>query len=115
MNPERKRELKAQYKEMKTEAGVYQIRNTVNQKVLVMSTRNLKTINGKLFMLKNGSFFNDKIKKDLELHGPDAFVIEVLEILPKPEEGYFDERDALKKLEMKWLDRLQPFGSQGYN
>lgn len=115
MRPERKRELKEQYKEMKSEAGVYQVRNTVNQRVLVMSTRNLKTINGKLFGLQNGSFFNNKIKEDLELYGAEAFVIEVLEILEKPEEGFFDEKDALKKLEKKWLDRLQPFGSRGYN
>lgn len=40
---DRKAELKRLYKETKTKAGVYQIINTVNQKVFVGSTMNLKT------------------------------------------------------------------------
>ena len=43
---DRKKELKQQFKEASVEAGVYQILNTVNNKVLVGSTLNLKTING---------------------------------------------------------------------
>jgi hypothetical protein len=115
MNMDRKRELKQQYKEIKTDSGVYQIRNTQNQKILIISTRNLKTINGKQFMLKNGSFPNNKLQQDLQEFGADAFVIETLEVLEKPEEGYFDEKAALKKLVEKWLEKVQPFGERGYN
>lgn len=35
---DRKKELKQLYKETKIEAGVYQIRNTVNNKVFIGST-----------------------------------------------------------------------------
>jgi precorrin-6B methylase 1 len=115
MNMNRKRELKQQYKEIKIDAGVYQVKNIQNQKVFITSTRNLKTLNGKLFMLKNGNFTNNKLQQDLNEFGADAFVIEVLEVLKKPEEGYFDEKDALKKLEEKWLEKVQPFGEDGYN
>jgi hypothetical protein len=115
MNMDRKRELKQQYKEIKIDAGVYQIRNTQNQKILITSTRNLKTMNGKQFMLQNGSFPNNKLKQDLQEFGAEAFVIEVLEVLEKKEDVFFDEKDALKKLEEKWLEKVQPFGERGYN
>ncbi|TGV18078.1 GIY-YIG nuclease family protein, partial [Mesorhizobium sp. M00.F.Ca.ET.186.01.1.1] len=39
----RKDELKQTFKEAKTEAGVYQIKNSLNQKAWICSTRNLKT------------------------------------------------------------------------
>jgi hypothetical protein len=115
MNMDRKRELKQQYKEIKINAGVYQIRNTQNQKIFIASTRNLKTLNGKLFMLKNGSFPNNKLQRELKEFGAEAFVFEILEVLEKKEDGYFDEKDALKKLEEKWLEKIQPFGERGYN
>jgi len=43
---DRKKELKLKYKETKPQAGVYQIKNTRNQKIFVGSTMNLKTLNG---------------------------------------------------------------------
>ena len=42
---ERKKELKQQYKETAIEAGIYQIKNTANNKVFVGSTKNFKTLN----------------------------------------------------------------------
>ncbi|MGC5325972.1 GIY-YIG nuclease family protein [Brevibacillus sp. SYSU BS000544] len=108
-------ELKQVYKESKTHAGVYQIKNTQNQKVWISSTRNLKTINGKLFSLRMGSHINKQLQREWNEYGEEAFVSEVLEVLKKKEDGYFDERDALKKMEQKWLDKLQPYGECGYN
>jgi len=116
MKPDRKKELKQQYKEMKIDAGVYQIRNIQNGKVLVASTRNLRTLNGKRMQLKEGgTFFTKNLQAELKIFGLEAFVIEVLEVLEKPEDGYFDEKEALKKLEKQWLEKLQPYGERGYN
>ncbi|WCN36505.1 GIY-YIG nuclease family protein [Aneurinibacillus uraniidurans] len=112
---ERKKELKQQYKEIKVEAGVYQIKNTVNGKIFIGSSRNLKTLNGKQFQLKMGSHENRMLQKEWNEYGEDAFVFEIVEVLKKKETGYFDLKDELKKLEEKWLDTLQPFGEQGYN
>ena len=112
---DRKQELKQQYKEMKIEAGVYQIRNTNNQKIFVESTPNLKTINGKRFTLDMGTFQNKLLQNEWKEFGDEAFVFEVLEILKAPKEGYFDAKDALKKLKEKWLEELQPYGERGYN
>ena len=112
---DRKEELKKLYKETKVEAGVYQIKNTKNSKILIESTPNLKTINGKQFSLDMGSHTNKLLQNELKEFGADAFIFEVLEILKPPKEGFFDAKDALKKLRQKWLDELQPYGERGYN
>ncbi|MFM1652830.1 DUF2087 domain-containing protein [Brevibacillus sp. B_LB10_24] len=112
---DRKKELKLQYKEMKTEAGVYQIKNTKNQKVLVDSTMNLKTINGKKFQLQNGSHINKALQKEWNEYGEEAFVFEVLEVLKVKEDAFWNAADELAKLEEKWLDKLKPYGDKGYN
>ncbi len=114
-NMERKKELKQLYKEAKTEAGVYQIRNTKNHKILVVSTPNLKTINGKKMELESGSHRNKKLQKELDEFGKEVFVFEVLEVLEKKEDEAFNKKDELKKLEEKWLAKLQPYGERGYN
>lgn len=112
---DRKQELKQQYKETKFEAGVYQIKNTKNNKTFIESTMNLKTINGKRFTLDMGSFQNKPLQNEWTEFGAEVFSFEVLEILEIPETGYFDAKDALKKLKQKWLDKLQPYGERGYN
>lgn len=111
----RKQELKQMYKEAKTEAGVYQIRNTVNGKVWIDGTINLKTMNGKQFMLKHGSHPSKALQKEWNEYGEEAFAFEVLEVLEQKSDPYFDAADALEKLEEKWLNKLQPYGEQGYN
>jgi len=112
---DRKKELKEQYKEIKIEAGVYQIRNTINNKIFVASASNLKTMNGKRTEMASGHHWNPALKKELIEFGAVAFVFETLEILEMKEDGYFNEKNALKKLEQKWLDKLQPYGDRGYN
>ncbi len=113
---DRKKELIQQYKEMKTEAGVYLIRNTKNQKILVEATPNLKTINGKRFQLTmGGGHHNKQLAEEWKQYGEDAFEFEVLEVLEEKTEGFFDRKGELKKLEAKWLEKLQPYGDRGYN
>ncbi len=112
---DRKKELKQLYKEAEIPAGVYQIKNTSNQKVFIGSSMNLNGMNGQRFQLEMGSHRNKKLQQEWQEFGAEAFVFEVLETLKKKEEGYFDARGVLKKLEAKWLDQLQPFGDRGYN
>ncbi|MBP2001532.1 hypothetical protein J2Z69_002577 [Paenibacillus shirakamiensis] len=113
----RRDELKLQAKEIKIEAGVFQIRNLENGKVFIDSKPNLKSMNGHEFSLDMGSFINKNLQADWKKYGKDAFVFEVLEVL-KPKDGeakIYDPKDALKKLEEKWLEAKQPYGDQGYN
>ena len=112
---EHKKELIQQYKDMKNEAGIYQIRNTQNNKILIESTPNLKTINGKRFQLQMGSHMNNLLQEDWNKYGEESFVFEVLEVLKEKEEGFLDIKEELKKLEEKWVKKLQPYGERGYH
>lgn len=111
----RKKELLQQYKDIKTQAGVYQIRNTKNQKIFIESTPNLKSINGKMFMLKMGSHMNKRLQDEWNEYGENAFEVNVLEILKEKDNDYGNAKEELKKLEQQWLDTLQPFGECGYH
>lgn len=112
----RKKELKQQFKEMSVEAGIYQIKNTVNNKILIGSTKNFKTLNGIKFSLEtNGYTPNKELQKEWNQFGKDAFVIDIVEKLKKHDDPYFNEKNALAELEEKWLEKLQPYGERGYN
>jgi len=116
VNPmDRRKELKRLARETKTEGGVFQVRNTQNGMVWVGVTPNFRSLNGQRFQLEMGSHKCRELQQAWNEFGPDAFVFEPLETLKEPETGYFDRDDALKKLKQKWLEKLQPFGSRGYN
>ena len=59
---DRRKELIQQYKEMKTVGGVYQVRNTVDGKILVVATPNLRTLNGR----NAGGFLNKRLQEDVK-------------------------------------------------
>ena len=110
-----KKELKEMYKDMKIEAGVFTMTNTQTNKVFVGSFNNLKRLNGFQFMLKTKPHTNKVLQADYNLYGQEAFEVEIVEYLKKKEEGYFDEKKELEKLEQKWLETLKPYGEHGYN
>lgn len=113
---DRKKELKHQYQEIEIVAGVYQIKNSLNGKLFVESTRNLKTINGVKFMLNNNTHINKELQSDWNEVGKEAFSFEILETLKKDEsDPYFNAKEALKAMEQKWLEELKPYGENGYN
>jgi excinuclease UvrABC nuclease subunit len=112
---ERKKELKQFYKEIPIEAGVYRIKNSKNEKILIGSTRNIKTLNGVKFSLENGVHTNKKLQEEWKHFGKESFTFDILEILKKKDDVYFNEKEALEKLEEKWVEQLQPFGERGYN
>jgi len=114
-NMNRRKELQEQAKEIKTEAGVYQIRNERNGKVYIDSTLNLKTINGQRFMLQMGSHLNRRLQAEWNEYGENAFVIEVLETLKQDDNPYYDSKDALAKCLNRWFEQLEPYGDQGYH
>lgn len=112
---ERKKELKQRYKETPKAAGVYQIKNNKKQKIFIKSTMDLKTMNGQQFQLEFGSHQNKLLQAEWKKFGKEAFTFEVLEVLKRQENETLDAKDALKKLEEKWINKLSPFGERGYN
>ena len=115
MDKDRKKEIIAQYKLEKKQAGIYQIRNTQNGRILVAAAMNLTSMNGKKFMLETGSHDNKALQADWNSMGEDKFEFTVLEVLKEKEDGYFDKKGELRKLEEKWLAKLAPYGEKGYN
>ncbi|MFE5317460.1 GIY-YIG nuclease family protein [Paenibacillus sp. NPDC056579] len=111
----RRKELVQQYMEKKTVAGVYQIKNTRNEKILIDSTKNINTINGKKFMLNLGSHPNKRLQEEWKQYGEESFTFELLEPLKMEDSPYFNAKEALAKLEEKWIHELQPFGDRGYH
>ncbi|MFB9274535.1 GIY-YIG nuclease family protein [Cohnella cellulosilytica] len=112
---EERAKLIAQYKEIPIQAGVYQIRNKQSGKVLVDSTPNLKSLNGRASSLNSGTFPNKELQREWSEYGEDAFAMEVLEVLKPSDNPFVNVKDELKELEAQWIDKLQPFGDKGYH
>ncbi len=111
-----KQDIKREYKERKKAAGVFQVKNTANGKVLLGSSLNLEgPLNSHKFMLSIGSHRNEALQKEWNEYGPDKFVFEILEVVKVKDYPDFDLSDELTLLEQIWLEKLQPFGERGYN
>ena len=92
-------------------AGVFQIKNTANGKVLLGSSLNLEgPLNGHRFMLKIGSHRNKMLQQEWNEYGEEHFLFEILEIVTVKDDPNFNLSDELTLLEMIWLEKLQPFG-----
>lgn len=103
-----KRELNREYVERVKPAGVYQVKNLVNGKVLLGSSLNLEgPLNRHKFMLKIGSHTNKALQKDWDELGPDQFGFEILEEVQRKDDPGFNLKDE--------LELLQPVGERGYN
>ena len=111
-----RKELNQEYQERVKPAGVFQVKNIANGKVLLGSSLNLEgPLNRHRFMLKVGSHTNKALQKDWDEFGPDKFVFEILEVVKVKDDPNFNLKDELTLLEMIWLENLQPFGERGYN
>lgn len=96
--------------------GVFLIRNTVNDKVLVGSSLNLPgIINRHKFQLTNGNHPNQQLQSDWNELGSNKFAFEIVDELPERAGAEVDYRTELNSLEQLWLEKLQPFGDRGYN
>jgi group I intron endonuclease len=116
MSEDRRRELRRAYRERPTTAGVYQVRNTSNGKVLLGSRLNLDgALNTHRFMLTHGSHRNARLQREWNEYGADAFVFEILAVVQVKDEPGFDLGDELSLLEQLWLEELKPLGGHGYN
>lgn len=93
---DRKKELRMKYQEKKTRAGVFQIKNEKNKKSFVDSTRNIHTIQRQRFMLEHDAHPNKSLQADWNKFGADAFTFEVLEVLEKDLDEYYDLKDCTK-------------------
>ena len=109
-------EIKREYKERRKPAGIFQVKNTANGKILLGSSLNLEgPLNSHRFMLTIGRHRNEELQRDWNAFGADAFVFEILEEVKVKDDPAFDLDQELTLLEEIWLEKLQPFGDKGYN
>ena len=109
--------IKREYKESQRPAGVFQIRNTTNDRILVRSSANLPAMFNRLRMqLDTGSYLmHPELQRDWKALGSAAFAFEVLEELTPPEGPGWDPTEDLEALEALWLEQLSPYDEKGYN
>ncbi|PLX78559.1 MAG: ArsR family transcriptional regulator [Desulfuromonas sp.] len=98
------------------EMGIFQLRNKVNGKAYVAASRNLAgERNSRLFQMKMGKIvFSPELQQELAEYGADNFEFSVLAVLDRPQREA-DTEKRLAELELRWLEKLQPFAERGYN
>ena len=104
----RKKELQMQYKDREVTGGVFVIRNTLTNRLLLDAAIDLQgRINRFEFARKTGSCVDMKLQKDWADHGSGLFVLEVLEELKKGEIQTDAEFKAdINILKELWLEKL---------
>lgn len=111
-----KKDLKASYKLMKFRIGVFLIRNTVNNKVLIEGSINLDSIIKRhQFELKSGVHKNEDLQKDWNQWGADHFQFEILSEIKQDDADKTDYKKEVKQLESMFIEEYQPFGAKGYH
>jgi hypothetical protein len=111
-----KKELIKNYKQTVLPMGVFQIKNTANDKIFIGSAKNLPGIfNSNKFQLKNGMHRNKELQNDYTLFGENNFLYEILDYLEPKEDPAYNYTEDLRELEALWKEKLQPYDGKGYN
>lgn len=102
-----RRELKRQYLETKTRAGVYLIKNLENGYWLLAGSKNVAAaINRHCFEMKTGKNANRLMNEDWKTFGEAAFSCEVLDRVEYRDEDGFSVEDELASLVSLWREEL---------
>ncbi|TBL81577.1 GIY-YIG nuclease family protein [Paenibacillus thalictri] len=122
LDKQKKKELSTAYAQTFRSMGVYQIRNTENGKLYVDGTMDLDGARNRLEFMKQTKLNTIiELQRDWNTYGGDCFVFEELDRIKPKEEIITDKaelkqyRDEVKTLLELWLDKLQPYGDNGYN
>ncbi|TYP71850.1 GIY-YIG nuclease family protein [Paenibacillus methanolicus] len=132
---DRRKELQHEYGMKKRQMGVYQIINSNNGKRFINSSNSLSSVwQRDRFVLDLGSHMNKSLQAEYSASGGAGFEFEVLEELKLDDTVRHDYkdiadpdgtganrlvamgyRDALRRLEEKWLAQLASYEPEGYN
>ena len=113
---DKRKAMKDEYKQALRPMGVFQVRNLVNGKVMIVRGLNIDgKINSTRFQLEMGSYMNKELQQDWKTYGADKFVFEVLELLEPVEGPAPDYAQELEVFEELWLEKVQPYGEHGYH
>jgi len=119
INRQNKMDRKAiisEYKNTPRPMGVYQIKNRINGKVLIGSSKNLPGILNRFRSeLKLSSCRNIALQEEWKQFGSDAFEFKELEVLKPLDNPAYDPSEDLIILEELWTEKLNPYDDKGYN
>jgi hypothetical protein len=110
------KEAKRRFRQIVVSMGIYRIRNRVDGKAFIGIGRSFPgKLNSEKFQLDNGLHPNKRLQEDYTRVGGEHFVFEILDELNPAPEATADIAGDLATLEGMWLEKLQPYGDQGYN
>jgi len=110
------KELRNDYKQKKFKIGVFQIRNTVNEKIFIGSSINLDAIwNRNRMELNFDGHRNKVLQTEWKEFGAEAFRFEILSEIKQEKGDQIDYKKDVAKLEEMFIEELQPFADKGYN
>lgn len=107
---DRKKELKAAYKEMKPDMGIYMYKCNPTGKIYMGASQRLKAImNRTNFQLGMGSFLNKNVQNDWNQYGEENFTVKILDTLEydKRDEGKTDYTEDLEVLLAEWMEKYE--------
>jgi hypothetical protein len=105
-----------EYKLSHRPMGVFQIRNTANEKVFIDSSTNIPgKINRHKFALNAGLHASKELQVDWNELGEGAFEFETIEPVEPRDDPKYDYKADLVTLEDLWLEKVEPYGEKGYN
>ena len=103
-----KKELKQAYKQLQPKMGIFQIKNTVNNKVLIEGSTNIAAKwNRHQTELKFGSHRNKVLQKDWNEYKSNSFVFKILSELAYKEDEAINYVDEIKVLKTMVLEELK--------
>ena len=110
-----RQELKEEFKQIKYQTGVFQIKNKQNGKVFIGSSTDLKAVwFSQKLKLDTGMHPNSGLQKDWKELGGDNFSYEIMETI-EVKDDKTDIKKELRTLFEMIIEQLQPFGNKGYH
>ena len=111
-----RKELTRAYKETAKPLGIFQVRNTINGRVLIGSSVDVPSrLNRERAQLALGTHSNKELQSEWRTFGAEAFDFTTLDTLEPRDDPDDDPRADLAALEHMWIDKLEPFGERGYH
>ena len=110
------KELAQEYKLIKPQMGVFQIKNEKNGKIFIGSSTDLRAIwNRFKVQLNFGSHRDKAMQSDWVAFGEDNFTFTILAEIEERENEKVDYAKEVKTLEDMFIEELQPFDERGYH
>jgi hypothetical protein len=111
-----RKELKEEYRQMKFKMGVFQIRNTLNNKIFIGTSQDLTAIwHAQKLQLDFGIHPNFELQRDWKEFGADNFKYEIIGEIEQTDDKPRAYNKELKTLEELTIEELQPFENNGYH